>query len=309
MEIMWKYLRKLVIALLRFSSRSSTLSKVVLGFVAFFVKPFPDRRFKEFVLSSLYQVKWPTLSLKEQTVIVGSDTRLRVIPHTNEFDLEALVYRVMKYERELYAVFDKEVANFDVVFDIGANIGLFSLFCSKRNPSARVISFEPSPEAFRRLLLNRSLNDLEFLSVFNAAVSENSGFVKFYEPKGHLTNGSIHKDFASRFSDNYDEVNVLAIGPDDLFTLLHKRDRLLIKIDVEGAEFEVLTALKDQILLWLPSIIIEVLEEYTEKLNSLTFLFEKYDLFHISNNGLKRMGKFEAYPTERDYYLIPKNES
>jgi hypothetical protein len=65
------------------------LSKGVLAILAFFVKPFPDGRFKEFVLSSLYQVKWPTLSLKEQTVIVGRDTRLRVIPHTNEFDLEA----------------------------------------------------------------------------------------------------------------------------------------------------------------------------------------------------------------------------
>ena len=55
-------------------------------------------------------------------------------------------------------------------FDVGANIGLFSLHASKRiGTEGRVFSFEPSPETYKRLKKNFEVNDI------NNAVADNVG--------------------------------------------------------------------------------------------------------------------------------------
>jgi FkbM family methyltransferase len=66
-----------------------------------------------------------------------------------------------------------------VVFDVGANVGMFSLFIGARCPSAEVYAFEPVPEVFDRLQLNageRSLN----VRPFNFGLSDREQEVSFY---------------------------------------------------------------------------------------------------------------------------------
>jgi hypothetical protein len=63
----------------------------------------------------------------------------------------------------------------------------------------RVIAFEPSREAYGRLLSNLSERRDHVVMPFNAAVGVSSGFQMFYEPEGHLTNGSFLKKFSEIF--------------------------------------------------------------------------------------------------------------
>lgn len=57
-----------------------------------------------------------------------------------------------------------------VVFDVGANIGMFSLYASQKWPGARLFSFEPVPRTFEAL--SRNVADLPDARVFNMALGD-----------------------------------------------------------------------------------------------------------------------------------------
>ena len=91
-----------------------------------------------------------------------------------------------QYERLQEDVFLDLLRPNALVFDIGANMGLFSLLAASRG--AQVISFEPS-----RLLASRFQENVEFNGVANirliaVAVSDRSGSTSFYETR--LGNGA-----------------------------------------------------------------------------------------------------------------------
>lgn len=68
-----------------------------------------------------------------------------------------------------------------VVFDVGANIGMFSLFIGARCPSARVYAFEPVPEVFAKLQQNISDRDLHrIVRPFNYGLSDREQEISFY---------------------------------------------------------------------------------------------------------------------------------
>jgi FkbM family methyltransferase len=66
-----------------------------------------------------------------------------------------------------------------VVFDVGANIGMFSLFVGARCPSAHIYAFEPVPEVFARLQQNIGERDLT-VQAFNYGLSDREQQVTFY---------------------------------------------------------------------------------------------------------------------------------
>lgn len=66
-----------------------------------------------------------------------------------------------------------------VVFDVGANIGMFSLFIGARCPSAQVYAFEPVPEVFAKLQQNVGERGLPVRS-FNYGLSDRAQDVSFY---------------------------------------------------------------------------------------------------------------------------------
>ena len=70
----------------------------------------------------------------------------------------------------------------DTVIDIGANIGLFSLFVQQEAPGARIYAFEPSPTAFRALHCNADLY-LPNAKVFNCGIADaaQSATFTFYQ--------------------------------------------------------------------------------------------------------------------------------
>ena len=68
-----------------------------------------------------------------------------------------------------------------LVFDVGANMGLFSFLAASRG--ARVISFEPSRLLVSRLQENVELNEVANIRLIAEAVSDRSGSISFYETR------------------------------------------------------------------------------------------------------------------------------
>lgn len=122
----------------------------------------------------------------------------------------------------------------DIVYDVGANIGYMTrVFLTAVGSSGIIIAFEPSQKAFRFLNMNYENNTT--ISLVNKAVGAISGKGLFVEEE-YLDRS--HICFAKNISDNYYEVEITTL--DHYFRREISKVPTLLKIDVEGYEYEVL---------------------------------------------------------------------
>ncbi len=128
----------------------------------------------------------------------------------------------------------------DVVVDVGANIGVFSLISALRvGPAGRVIAFEPHPRAFARLVRNVDQNHFQKVIVpIQAAVSAAAGELSF-DPDSITVHNSV--DAAGSTT-----VRAVTLDADPNVTALAQID--LLKIDVEGHEVAVLGGAEETLL-------------------------------------------------------------
>lgn len=143
------------------------------------------------------------------------------------------------WEPETLALLDAHLDRDHDYLDIGAWIGPTVLFGARK--ARHVWCFEPDPEAFRALAWNIELNGLENVSAFAAALSQGVGIARMAGMRGERgdsTTSLLNPD-GSAGSD------VLTIGFDDVARSVDLSGVSLVKIDVEGAEFDLLPTMTD----------------------------------------------------------------
>lgn len=174
----------------------------------------------------------------------------------------------------------------DVFFDIGANAGCITIPVAQARPQVRVIAFEPQTSLARCLAISAKLNRLNNVEVFTHALGDHQGTVDLYVP--------AHGVCASLIAG---EANSRAV-PCPMTTIDAEIDagRLpcpnVIKIDVEGAELQVLSGGVRLIRNHSPIIIFESKQHsgrfgYGER-DLLTWLAEQadYAFFRLSASDL-----------------------
>jgi FkbM family methyltransferase len=126
----------------------------------------------------------------------------------------------------------------DIVIDIGAHIGRYTITSSKQvGNTGKVVAIEADPENFEILKKNIDLNNLTNVLPLHYAVFSTATRIKLYEQSASAKYNSVMLTRAAK-TKNYVEVNA-----DTLDSILkHNGINQVnwIKIDVEGAEFEVL---------------------------------------------------------------------
>lgn len=133
----------------------------------------------------------------------------------------------------------------DIVVDIGAHIGPYTLIAAKRvGPTGMVIAIEADPANFDLLNRNISLNKLTNVIALNYAVYSKDEMIKLYLPSGE-EQSSYTKYNTVMLDRAPGETKFLEVKANKLDCILQekgiKHDEInWIKIDVEGAEFEVL---------------------------------------------------------------------
>jgi FkbM family methyltransferase len=199
------------------------------------------------------------------------------------------------------------MGQYDAVIEIGANVGVFTLyFGSKMKPKGgRVFAFEPSQKAFTRLVQNLSENQLADVCCLNVAVGDKTEFATFHEPEGHLTNGSLISDFAGNFNQNIKATQVLVLNAADLAGLVSPEKRVLLKIDAEGYEAPLIRALSPFVQRIQPDIMLEVLPEFEAEIDaSVRDAAVGYQRFAITAQGLQHQSSLHAIGG-RDCFLTP----
>lgn len=149
-----------------------------------------------------------------------------------------LPYCIGKYEAELTRLFLKFLRHLhpgESVVDLGANVGYYAVMAAWHLRSfrgSRVFAFEPNPQAFVYLELNRMLNHLDNLVAVQQAVGDREGRMTLYLNPGGITFGSL-RPYLPHLTESC-EVQVTTL---DRFLQQYPESRIsLMKMDIEGAE-------------------------------------------------------------------------
>ncbi|MBE2317981.1 FkbM family methyltransferase [Solirubrobacter sp. CPCC 204708] len=154
------------------------------------------------------------------------------------------------------------------VIDLGSNVGATILYFTWQFPGCEVVGVEPSPSLFK--VLEANVGGLPNVRLVNAAVSASTEPVTFFEGLESWQGSTM----GSAWVDEEHAVTVAAVQLDDL---IGEAGADLLKIDIEGGEFDVLpatTRLRDVV-----SVFGEIhADPDDERTRALLALFDGYDV-------------------------------
>lgn len=116
-----------------------------------------------------------------------------------------------------------------LIIDCGANIGLSVIYLKHKSPGARIIAFEPDPTNFKLLQKNTSGFKFENVSLRNEAIWKENTVLQF------VSDGTL----GSKLTEQAKYGNMIEVKATRLRDLLDQKIDFL-KLDIEGAEYEVL---------------------------------------------------------------------
>ena len=137
------------------------------------------------------------------------------------------------YEKNTIRQLRKLISPSMTFFDIGANIGTYSLTMAKFLPQGKVYSFEPNPRTRKFFQQNITLNGFKNIEVIPVGLSDKEEVATLYTPS--LTQASLNKHQSSA------EQETIQLTTLDRFCDERKIEQIdILKIDVEGHEVKCL---------------------------------------------------------------------
>ena len=181
-----------------------------------------------------------------------------------------------------------------IFWDIGANIGLYSIYAAVKKNKIKIISFEPSPQNLNLLARNISLNNFHERIMINqiALTDKHNKFMSFKESS--LIEGSSLSGFGVDYNfegKKLNYINQYKIFGNSINFLLNQKILEIpdyIKIDVDGIEHLILKG-ADHYLSneKIKSILVELNENFIEQYNEVHNILQTND-FKLTNKEFPR---------------------
>ncbi len=138
-------------------------------------------------------------------------------------------------ERENLSCWERRSTTAHTIFDVGANLGIYSLAAAAANRDARIFSFEPTPEIAARLRDTIRANEIASISVIEKAVSDRNR-PYFLNIWGAEEEGNEGLNFVTEEPVAQKTVAIQGVTLDD-FASTHAIERIdLLKLDIQGNE-------------------------------------------------------------------------
>ena len=229
--------------------------------------------------AQINKLSLPIENLRDLINLIRQDIKYKLIPNRLYYKYRAKKYA--KYKTPELNLIQHLVHKDQISLDIGANLGLFTFFMAKY--SRKVFAFEPNPYPLRYL---PSLID-DNVELIRVAVGKTNELLDLLIPKsekGWSSNGATLKSINVK--------NGIKIRVDcrtiDSFNFSNVG---LIKIDVEGAEKDVLEGSGDTIRKNKPNLIFENEIVHQKNTNDIFEIIKshEYEIFYFYNNKLRKM--------------------
>ena len=194
------------------------------------------------------------LAKKKGIAVVAAGVSLKVHPSLITVDWST-------YEERPLREFSSRIEPGDIVYDIGAFIGIYTLVAAKKcRPQGKVVAFEPHPQAMRMLKESLVWNNVQDrVLAREIAVGSKAGKEIFYMA-----------DLSSQASSLFDvsagsKSSLIPVTTLDLESDALKLRPTYLKIHAEGGELEVLKGAERVITEYSPKIFVSVHEQYADK--------------------------------------------
>lgn len=184
------------------------------------------------------------------------------------------------YEKEF------NVKRGDVVVDIGANIGAFTILAAGKK-AGKVYSFEPFKQNYELLKQNVALNSFTNVDAINKAVYNKEGEKKLIlAGGGNFGGNSFAKDhWQTKESENYETVKTISLNK---FLTEKRIQRIdILKIDCEGSEYEILFNASKKTLSKIKKITMEFHNFKDNKDSTKLVEFLKENQFEVKHTDLE----------------------
>lgn len=217
------------------------------------------REFQDHPLRTVVKVLlWECYRMIGRKVKATFDGDLSVYLYPND-GVGRLIFYFGYHEPEIFHFLDTFLQDGMVFFDIGANIGIYSLYASKRIGSGRVHCFEPFDETFSKLQVNISLNGINNAALNRVAVGDTVGRINLVVDEDSSKNFVTEvEDSASIFSP------IISLNQYADSNSIEHIDYL--KIDVEGYELKVIRGASNLIARQAISVIqLELYEDFQKR--------------------------------------------
>jgi len=200
-------------------------------------------------------------------------------------------YWLGSYEMRKRQAFEVEIPQGAVVFDVGANVGYYSLLAAVLvGNEGRVYAFEPLPRNVRFLRRHVTLNHMDNVEVIEAAVSDHTGAASFdlgaSSAMGHLSDAG--------------DIEVRLVCLDEMLENGDIQPPDYMKVDVEGAEYEVLQGARKVIQRYRPTFFLDTHQREAHQplialLKELGYTFKILD-----DKPLTETRELIAYPAKQE---------
>ncbi len=176
------------------------------------------------------------------------------------------------YEEEDCRWWMQMVRDSTVIFDVGANVGLYSLLAASSNGKATVHAFEPTPILASAVAENARLNGLKNIVINQMAVSETNGevFLNFCAGRdGSITNEGMNFVTSEKLQAEGEAVESVAL---DSYCQKHGINSIdLMKMDIEGGESSALLGAQELLKRGaIKCILLELVESHDNREGSST---------------------------------------
>jgi FkbM family methyltransferase len=143
-------------------------------------------------------------------------------------------------EKKILERFIQELKAGDAFYDVGAHIGLYTIFLAKKvGNTGKVIAFEPDETVAFNLEKSIAYNKLENVVLIKKALGRESGQGNLYQGET-IGNASLVKTYEKTLAHRLIEI----VKADDLVQSEHLPIPTLVKIDIEGYEYSALLGLQ-----------------------------------------------------------------
>ena len=259
---------------------SDFVNQIIRGFIKTFIPFIPDK------------FKIPPSGMVN--ISLGNHTSLQMLTNQTNFVISYIYWNGYK-NFEYTPIFEKLATKVNCFYDIGANIGYYSLLAAKINPRMTIRSFEPALGPLHYLKANVEVNHFKNIKVEAIALSDQNGSIDFFEVKSNKYsyikyNLAGEGNAGSKTDPGMFVKNTVKCITTDDYLKQHPEDKVdLVKMDTEGTEHYILN--KAQVLLGehKPIIICETLfNEIEEKLDAILRSYG-YEFYNHTERGLEKV--------------------
>lgn len=176
--------------------------------------------------------------------------QFKMVLDKTDLDFSRQVLMLGNYATESHEsqIFEKQLKKDQIVLDLGANIGYYSLLArSVVGPGGKVFSFEPSTENTSLIKKSIDANKFENITVVEAAVSDHDGYGSLFLSPYYKSEHSVFEYHYSSGDHKGDTQKIKLVTIDSFLENLGDPSVDVIKMDVEGSEKKALDGMKKTI--------------------------------------------------------------